>query len=60
MARMARALLWAGVGAVVGSGLGVLAGLLRRRPVPDVISYVAPAPAEGPTAVGPHRAVLRA
>jgi hypothetical protein len=54
------ALLTVLVGLVAGFAAGVLAGLLRRRPVPDAISYVAPTPAQGPTAVGPHRAVLRA
>lgn len=45
---------------VLGVVAGVIAGLLRRRPTPETTSYLAPPPADGPTAVGPHRAVLRA
>jgi hypothetical protein len=59
---MSTVLKWvlAGLGALL---LGVWAGawyaLLRRRPVPEVTSYVAPQPAPGPTAMGPHRAVIK-
>jgi uncharacterized membrane protein len=58
--RVLRVLLWGLLATVLGIVLGVVGGLLRRRPVPDTVSYVAPPPASGPTAVGPHRAVLRA
>lgn len=47
-------------GFVAGVVVGVLAGLLRRRPVPEVTSYLPPTPALGPTAVGPHAAVVTA
>jgi hypothetical protein len=53
-------MLW-GVGALaLGVLLGMIGGLLRRRPVPEVTAYVAPQPADGLTAVGPHRSVVRA
>jgi hypothetical protein len=55
-----RALLWGLVATAVGALLGALGGLLRRRQGPEGISYVAPTPARGAAAVGPHRAVLRA
>jgi hypothetical protein len=45
---------------VLGVLLGGLGGLLRRRAVPEAVRYVPPTPARGSTAVGPHRAVLRA
>lgn len=57
---MAKWVLWALGALLVGAALGVLGGLLRRRPTPEVTSYLPPEPARGPTAVGPHRAVLRA
>lgn len=57
---VAKLLLWAVGSLLLGVVLGVLGGLLRRRPVPEVTSYVAPPVAEGRTAVGPHREVLRA
>jgi hypothetical protein len=53
-------MLWGLVATVLGVLLGALGGLLRRRQVPEGISYVAPTPPRGTTAVGPHRAVLRA
>jgi hypothetical protein len=45
---------------LLGVVLGIAAGLVRRRPTPEVTSYLAPPAADGPSAIGPHRAVLRA
>lgn len=53
-------MLWAVGALVLGVLLGVAGGLLRRRPVPESTSYVPPPTADDRTAVGPHRAVLRA
>jgi len=52
-------LLWAVGALAVGVLIGMAGGLLRRRPVPEVTAYVAPKAADGLTAVGPHRAVVR-
>ncbi len=52
--------LWAVAVLLLGIALGWVGGLVRRRPVPEVTTYLAPESASGPTAVGPHRSVLRA
>jgi hypothetical protein len=52
--------LWAVAVLLLGIALGWVGGLVRRRPVPEVTAYLAPESASGPTAVGPHRSVLRA
>jgi hypothetical protein len=52
--------LWALGALLTGVVAGALYGVLRQRPVPEVTSYVAPQPASGPTAMGPHRAVISA
>lgn len=57
---MLKWVLWAVGALLAGVWAGALYALLRRRPVPEVTSYVAPQPAQGPTAMGPHRAVIRA
>lgn len=54
-----RWILWVVGALALGVLLGMVGGLLRRRPVPEVTAYVAPQPADGPTAVGPHRKVVR-
>jgi len=51
---------WAALGLLLGILAGAAGGLLRRRPVPETITYVPPRPADGPTATGPHREVRRA
>jgi hypothetical protein len=55
-----RLLLWMLGALVAGVVAGALGGLLRRRAAPEAVSYIAPTPAHGTQAVGPHRAVLRA
>jgi hypothetical protein len=57
---MGRLLLWVLGALAAGVVAGALAGLLRRRAAPEAVSYVAPTPAHGTQAVGPHRAVLKA
>jgi hypothetical protein len=54
-----RLLLWLLAALAAGVVAGALGGLLRRRASPEAVSYVAPTPARGREAVGPHRAVLR-
>lgn len=53
-------MLWAAAVLLLGIVLGWVGGLVRRRPVPEVTTYLAPESASGATAVGPHRSVLRA
>ena len=57
---MGRWLLWALGALLAGMVAGLVIGLVRRRPVPESTTYLAPRTADGPHAVGPHRAVLRA